>query len=133
MKARLDHPVFVTLAACGTFAFLATVHGKTESDKAASDAYKKVITEKIGPIWYRHAQASNPKSIPVGTVVISFRITSKGQVKNLRVVSNTSNQKWADIAVRSIREAKFPPIPKDVLRGHDGIDVDKVNFKNFDK
>jgi expansin (peptidoglycan-binding protein) len=131
MKLRLLR-TFVTIVACGAFAFPATMEGKPESDKAAVAAYNKVIQGQIGSIWYRHVGASNTKSMPAGTVVINFRITPNGQVKNLRVVSNTSDQKWATIAVYSILEAKFPPIPKDALQGREWLDVKNMSFKLFD-
>jgi hypothetical protein len=122
---------FVAIVACGEFAFPATMEGSAGPNPALN-AYSKLVKDIIGQRWYQHVEASGPKSRLAGKVVVDFRIASSGLVENLRVVSNTTSQQWADIAVQSIKEAKFPPIPKDALQGHRWLDVKNMSFGSQD-
>jgi hypothetical protein len=121
MNSRLLR-AFVIFVSFGMFLVPRIAHSKTPLG-----LYQKGVYDQLGRVWYRHLQESNPKSISLGVVAISFRITPKGQVEKLKVLSNTSNKKGADIAVQSIREAKFAPLPKTVLteltkKGQDWLD-----------
>jgi outer membrane biosynthesis protein TonB len=76
--------------------------------------YKKLLEDAIGSRWY-HYTAAKIDLISIGTTSVTFEILADGSVRNLRMTENTANEASASIALRSIQETKFPPIPEDLL------------------
>lgn len=76
--------------------------------------YKKMLEDAIGSRWY-HYTAAKVDLISIGTTSVTFEIMADGSVRNLRMTENTANEASASIALRSIQETKFPPIPEDLL------------------
>jgi outer membrane biosynthesis protein TonB len=76
--------------------------------------YKKLLEDAIGSRWY-HYTAAKVDLISIGTTSVTFEIMADGSVQNLRITENTANEASASIALRSIQETKFPPIPEDLL------------------
>jgi outer membrane biosynthesis protein TonB len=76
--------------------------------------YKKLLEDAIGSRWY-HYTAAKIDLISIGTTSVTFEILADGSVQNLRMTENTANEASASIALRSIQETKFPPIPEDLL------------------
>jgi outer membrane biosynthesis protein TonB len=76
--------------------------------------YKKLLEDAIGSRWYHYTAAKNDL-ISIGTTSITFDILPNGSVANLRITENTGNEASASIALRSIQETKFPPIPEDLI------------------
>ena len=54
--------------------------------------------------------------LSIGTVSVSFKVTGSGKVTGLHVVSSNSNESLTDCSLRSIMDAKLPPIPPDVTK-----------------
>jgi TonB family protein len=52
--------------------------------------------------------------LSIGTVSVTFKVTASGKVTELRVVSSNSNESLTDCSLRSIMDAKIPPIPPEV-------------------
>jgi TonB family protein len=75
--------------------------------------YKKLLEDAIGSRWYYYT-AAKMDIISIGTTRVTFDINANGQVENLRMLENTGNEASASIALRSIQETKFPPIPDDL-------------------
>src|SRR5437660_4326899 len=75
--------------------------------------YQKVLFDAIGSRWYAYVEEKNDL-ISLGTARISFAIDRKGRVKNLKVISNDSNEAFANVCLQSIIEVQLPPIPEDV-------------------
>jgi len=50
----------------------------------------------------------------IGTVDVSFKVSSTGKVSGLKVIRSNSNESLTDCSVRSIMDAKLPPIPPEV-------------------
>ena len=75
--------------------------------------YQKVLFDAIGSRWYTYVEEKNDL-ISLGTARISFAIDRKGRVKNLKVISNDSNEVFANVCLQSIIEVQLPPIPEDV-------------------
>lgn len=75
--------------------------------------YKKIISDAIGSRWYYYT-SSRMDLIQVGTVRVQFVINAQGKVTKVQVVSNNSNEFFANCSVQAIMEAKLPPIPPDV-------------------
>ena len=76
--------------------------------------YKKLLEDAIGARWYHYID-ERADLISIGTTSVTFEIQADGSVHNLRMVENTANEASASIALRSIQETKFPPIPDDLL------------------
>jgi outer membrane biosynthesis protein TonB len=75
--------------------------------------YRKLLEDAIGSRWYYYVKAQTDL-ISIGTTTITFDVASDGSVENLRIVENTGNESSAGIALRSIQETKFPPIPEEL-------------------
>ncbi|MEI6322233.1 MAG: energy transducer TonB [bacterium] len=75
--------------------------------------YKKKVTDAIGSRWYYYVN-ERMGLLSIGTVNVSFKVTSSGKVSGLHVVSSNSNESLTDCSLRSIMDAKLPPIPPDV-------------------
>ncbi len=76
--------------------------------------YKKMLEDAIGSRWYYYVGV-HPDLANIGTTVVTFEITADGSARNLRMTENTTTEVSASIALRSIQETKFPPIPEDLL------------------
>ena len=76
--------------------------------------YKKLIEDAIGSRWYHYIDAKMDL-IGIGTTSVTFQIEPDGSISNLRMTENTANEASASVALRSIQETKFPPIPDDLL------------------
>lgn len=72
--------------------------------------YRKQIGDAIGSRWYYYVK-ERMDLITTGSVRIKFYITQNGQVEDLKIISNQSNESLADYSVQSITAAKIPPIP----------------------
>ena len=114
------------------FAFPATTRSAPKPPRPALKLYMNKAAEVIGPLWYR-AVENNVKNLAVGKVRFTLRITPDGRVENLRIMPNTANRLLASISARSIKDAKLPPVPKNVLleEGHNWIEVEHLDFTIF--
>jgi TonB family protein len=76
--------------------------------------FKKRLYDQIGAAWYRDVVANSEK-IALGTARIAFSVSPDGKITRLRVLSNTSNQFFANICLRTIKKANLSPIPAELL------------------
>ncbi|MBA3543903.1 MAG: hypothetical protein H0T83_05625 [Chthoniobacterales bacterium] len=76
--------------------------------------YKKLLEDAIGSRWYHYVK-EKADLISIGTTSVTFEVLADGSIRNLRMTENTANEAFASIALRSIQETKFPPIPDDLL------------------
>ncbi|MEP7249761.1 MAG: energy transducer TonB [Spartobacteria bacterium] len=76
--------------------------------------YVKLLQDALGARWY-YLMEANSDLKSVGTTELRFEVAPDGQVEGLRVVSNTSSEACASIAIRSVQETKFPPLPDDLV------------------
>lgn len=86
-------------------------------DEVGIDAigdWKKAVGNRIGSRWneFRESQAG---LLAVGSVRVRFAIDAKGDVSSLKIVSSTASETNAEYALRAIREADLPPIPRERL------------------
>lgn len=99
------------------------IHGNISNRGRASVAgeatpigrYKKGLADAIGSRWYYYVN-ERMGLLSIGTVNVAFRVTAEGKVSGLHVVSSNSNESLTDCSLRSIMDAKFPPIPPEVAR-----------------
>lgn len=75
--------------------------------------YKKTLSEAISSRW-RYYVDHRMELLNFGTATISFYVTEDGKVEALQLLSNTSNQSFADCCLKSIMEAKLSPIPPEI-------------------
>ena len=74
--------------------------------------YRKAVSDAIGSRWYFYVDREMTL-LSVGTVDVSFKVDANGKPTGLHVVRG-SNEALTDCSVRSIIDAKLPPIPPDV-------------------
>jgi outer membrane biosynthesis protein TonB len=95
--------------------------------------YKKLLEDAIGSRWYYYT-AAKADLLSIGTTSVTFEILADGSIRNLRVTENSTTEATASIALRSIQETKFPPIPDDLLatipEGHFTMEESFTIFAN---
>ena len=91
--------------------------------------YQKMVTDAIGSRWYAYTNSQSDK-ISIGTLSAHFVVDRSGKIKDIKVLSNSSNEAFANVCLRSIMEANLPPIPEDVAATlpPEGLEWDGVNF-----
>jgi tetratricopeptide (TPR) repeat protein len=72
-------------------------------DTVTSHLHQVMAEKGRPPIWSA-----------AGTVRISVIITPTGQIKDLKIIQNSSNEVFANLCARSLLETKLPPIPANV-------------------
>lgn len=77
--------------------------------------YNKIVSDAVGSLWYRYTKEKRDLT-SVGTAVLEAEVDPDGKVQNLRIVSNTANESFANICLQSFQEAQIPPIPPDLVQ-----------------
>jgi outer membrane biosynthesis protein TonB len=75
--------------------------------------YQKMLADAIGSHWYMYVE-NQRDLVSIGTARVTYTIDRSGQVKNLKITENSSNEAFANVCLRSFLEAHMPPIPDDV-------------------
>jgi outer membrane biosynthesis protein TonB len=91
--------------------------GKAAIDASASPLgiFRKAVADAIGSRWYYYVN-QRMDLISVGDVYISFYVNDNGHVEDVKVLSNTSNEVFANFCVQSITEAEIPKLPGDITQ-----------------
>jgi outer membrane biosynthesis protein TonB len=91
--------------------------------------YQKIVSDSIGSRWYTFMDQKRDL-ITIGTLRLRFRIDRRGQVKDLKITENSSNEAFANVCVQSVLEAHLPPIPDDVANTlpAEGLEVPAFGF-----
>ena len=91
--------------------------------------YEKILKDAIGSRWYAYVDRKRDL-INIGTLQLRFFIDRSGQVKDLKITENTSNEAFANVCLQSVLEAKFPPIPDDLANTlpSEGLEVEGMSF-----
>jgi len=94
--------------------------------------YQKIVADSIGSRWYVYVDQKRDL-ITIGTLRLRFYIDRSGQVKNLKITENSSNEAFANVCVQSVIEAHLPPIPDEVanMLPPEGLEVDGLGFIIF--
>jgi hypothetical protein len=94
--------------------------------------YKKIVIDSIGSGWYASVEG-NQDLFNIGTLRLRFVIDRSGQVKDLKVTENTSNEAFANYCVQAVTGAHLPPIPEDVAGTlpSEGLDMGELGFTMF--
>ena len=88
-------------------------HSSVAAEATPLGRYKKSVSTAIGSRWYYYVN-ERMGLLSIGTVSVTFKVTASGKVTDLRVVSSNSNESLTDCSLRSIMDAKIPPIPPEV-------------------
>jgi len=93
--------------------------------------YEKTVYDAIGSRWYFYMQQRG-EIATLGTARVAFIVDRNGHVQKLKVVSNDSNETFANICLQSIMEIPLPPIPDDVASAlpPEGLD-EQISFTMF--
>lgn len=75
--------------------------------------YKKTLADVISSHWY-HSIDQRMELLSFGTATLIFYVNQQGKIEELHLLSNTSNQTFADCCLQSINEAKIPAIPAEI-------------------
>ena len=72
--------------------------------------------------WHRF-RLSNRDDITAGNLRLRFRVDSKGQVRNLKIVRDEANIGMTEFTLKAILAADIPAMPKDVagMLGSNGL------------
>jgi outer membrane biosynthesis protein TonB len=76
--------------------------------------YQKMIYDAIGSRWLYYTK-KQMSLISIGNVHVAFSIDRDGRLQNLKMLSNSSNEAFANVCLESIQQSKAPPIPEDVV------------------
>jgi len=76
--------------------------------------FQKAVEDAVGSLWYYFVQQRSDL-INTGTVRIEFVVSPSGEVVSARVVSNSSNETLATCSLQSVRQAKIPPMPQELI------------------
>jgi TonB family protein len=76
--------------------------------------FEKAVEDAVGSLWYYFIQQRSDL-INAGTVRIEFVVSPSGEVLSARVVSNSSNETLATCSLQSVRQAKIPPMPQELI------------------
>ena len=90
-----------------------------------------MVQDAIGSRWYAYV-AQKMDLISLGTTQVKFYIDRGGRVRNPKIVSNSSNETFANVCLQSIIEIQLPPIPEDVASTlpPEGLD-EQITFTMF--
>jgi len=90
------------------------------------------VADSIGSRWYTYVEQKRDL-LNIGTLRLSFVIDRSGQVKNLKVTQNSSNEAFASVCVQSVLEAHLPPIPEELVQSlpPEGLEVEGLGFIIF--
>ena len=93
--------------------------------------YEKMVHDAIGSRWYAYC-AQKMDLISLGTTQVVFYIDRAGRVRNPKIVSNSSNETFANVCLQSIIEIQLPPMPEDVASAlpPEGLD-EQITFTMF--
>ena len=75
--------------------------------------YQKILFDAVGSHWYAYIE-QKADLVSLGTTRVTFWVDRSGRVKSLKVISNDSNEAFANVCLQAILDAKLPPIPEDV-------------------
>ncbi len=96
-----------------------SISNKGKSSAAAASTpigrYKKALADAISSHWY-HCIDARMELLSFGTAIIFFYVNEEGKIEEPRLISNTSNQTFADCCFQSIMEATIPIIPAQIAK-----------------
>ena len=75
--------------------------------------FRQAVEDAVGSRWYYYV-GQRADLVDIGTVRVEFKILPSGRVKDARIISNSSNQTFGSVSLRSILDASIPPMPPEL-------------------
>jgi len=75
--------------------------------------YKKEVLDAIGSRWY-YFIGSKADLVSIGTAQVTAEVDKDGHIQNLKILSNSGNEAFANVCLQSFQDATIPPIPPDL-------------------
>jgi TonB family protein len=95
-------------------------------------AYDNEVFARMNAVWER-LSAQNTSRLSIEKVKVRFDVAPDGSVYNLKIISNTGNSALAEVARRTVRETRLPPIPPAALAalpmGHMSAECDFIVYR----
>src|SRR5438105_222997 len=93
--------------------------------------YQKILFDAIGSHWYSYIE-EKADLVKLGTTRVSFVVNRSGRVQNVKVLTNDSNEAFANVCLQSILDSKLPPIPEEVASAlpPEGLETE-ISFTTF--
>jgi outer membrane biosynthesis protein TonB len=93
--------------------------------------YQKTMFDAIGSHWYAYIDQKSDL-VSLGTTRVTFFVDPRGHVKNLKILSNDSNEAFANVCLQAILDSKLPPIPEEVAEAlpPEGLESE-ISFTTF--
>ena len=85
-----------------------------DSVKTPLGIYRKKLWAAIGSRWNFYVK-QHEDIAGLGETQVSYSVTARGEIINVRVVSTTGNSTLSEIGAQSVREAEIPLPPPDVI------------------
>lgn len=104
----------MTTRLAATLCFLLMQLSCIIAGSSQTKAYGDAIYARIRPVWAKLA-TERADALSFGTAIVHFEISADGRPEHLKVTSNTGNRALAELALATIRQTRFPPIPSAVL------------------
>lgn len=96
-----------------------TISNKGKSSVSAEATpigrYKKTLADAISSHWY-YSIDQRMALLSFGSAILRFYVNKEGEIEELHLLSNSSNQTFADCCLQSITEAKLPAIPPEIAK-----------------
>src|SRR5215475_8704647 len=102
-----------------------------DAHAAGRDAVGRAYTAQATDVARRVVLAElvkHPERIHRMTMKCTFQLDKQGYPHNVKVVSNTHNRWAEDTGRRALAAAKFPPIPKSVIK-QSGSDLANIDYQ----
>jgi outer membrane biosynthesis protein TonB len=75
--------------------------------------YQKALFDAIGSRWYAYVEGSRDL-INIGTTHVMFNVDPSGHVTNFKIIEKTGNEASANMAIRSVQDARLPVMSEDL-------------------
>jgi TonB family protein len=109
-----------------TSVLLWPAHGHSAESDAVGKAYTTQATDVARRVVIAEL-VKHPERIHRMTMKCTFQLDKQGHPHNVKVVSSVQNQWAEETARRALAAAKFPPIPKSVIK-QSGSDLANIEY-----
>lgn len=86
-----------------------------DASRKAGSEYLDKVKAQIGTRWFAYLERGRSLYAP-GSTTVSFGITEKGNIQNVRVVKNSSNARFAGMCRSAVEQSSFSPPNEDSMR-----------------
>jgi TonB family protein len=77
--------------------------------------YVDRVRSDVGLSWFKY-MSDGRNRYKTGSTTVSFAITAGGEIKDVQVVKNTSNEEFAKMCQKVVEETKIPPPSEETIK-----------------